>query len=70
MKNKSWTTLPKEVGEFLTEICSFFLSHSVIELDGEMRSAKITYNGPSGWKISVQTSQELPAVEAENVEEM
>ena len=70
MKNKSWTALPKEVGETLTGICSFFLSHSVIELDGEMRSAKVTYNGPSGWKISFQSSRELPEIEAEKVEEV
>ena len=38
------------------DIIHFFLQHSNIEYDGARRIAKVKYNGPNGWKVSLDTS--------------
>lgn len=38
------------------DIVRFFLCHSSIEYDGANRAAKVKYNGPSGWKFSLDAS--------------
>lgn len=53
----------------LLDIIHFFLRHSRIEYDGARRMAKVTYNGPNGWKVSLATSF-APDVEVPEYEEV
>lgn len=38
------------------DIIHFFLQHSTIEYDGKKHTAKVKYHGPSGWKVSLDTT--------------
>ncbi|NCD04142.1 MAG: hypothetical protein EOM00_14350 [Clostridia bacterium] len=56
MNTQQSVPIRKEWALSLLDILRFFLQHSVIEYDGTNRMAKVNYNGPSGWKFSLNTS--------------
>ena len=70
LKTNNENTVSKDLVTTLMQVCSFFMKHSVIEFDGESKSVKVFYNGPSGWRLSLQSSHALPEVEADKVEEV
>jgi len=70
LKTNNENTVSKDLVTTLMQVCSFFMKHSVIEFDGEAKSVKVFYNGPSGWRLSLQSSHALPEVEADKVEEV
>lgn len=56
MKNEHEVVVRKEWVEVALEIVRFFLHHSTIEFDGKAQKAKVRYQGPKGWNVSVDTS--------------
>lgn len=56
MDNSKAVVIKNEWIEGAMSIIRFFFQHSTIELDGEGRKAKVHYHGPSGWKVSIDTS--------------
>ena len=64
MNTQQPVLIKKEWALSLLDILRFFLQHSVIEYDGNSRMAKVNYNGPSGWKFSLNTSFQ-PVIDAQ-----
>ena len=60
--NENTVVVKHEWLDTVLDIIQFFLRHSSIEYDGEKRTAKVQYNGPNGWKVSLNTSF-APAIE-------
>lgn len=60
--------IKKEWALSLLDILRFFLQHSVIEYDGTSRVVKVKYNGPSGWKFSLDKSFQ-PTIETNVIDD-
>ncbi len=67
--NENTVVVRREWLNTVLDIIHFFLQHSSIEYDGARRTAKVKYNGPSGWKVSLDTSF-APAFEEAEIREV
>ncbi len=56
-----------EVGTAIINILEFFILHSTILIDGDSKTANVTYNGPNGWKISINSTFENKSISDNNI---
>ena len=56
MDNKNAVVVRRDWVEVALNIIRFFFQHSMVEIDGINRKAKIKYHGPNGWTLSLDTS--------------
>ncbi|SFO17406.1 hypothetical protein SAMN05216351_10435 [Pseudobutyrivibrio sp. JW11] len=43
----------REWTDIVIEVVRFFIQHSTIEISGEERKVSVKYNGPNGYKLSL-----------------
>ncbi len=66
--NENTVVVRHEWMDTVLDIIHFFLRHSSIEYDGAKQTARVKYNGPNGWKVSLDTSFDPGFEEAEYLE--
>lgn len=58
MKYYDNVPVKKEWGLAILDVFRFFLQHTNIEIDGANQTARVNYNGPNGWKFSIDTAHQ------------
>lgn len=65
MKANNNVTTKKEWSLVILDIFRFFLQHTNIEFDGYSKTVKVKYDGPNGWKFSIDTAYQ-PVIDVQS----